>query len=196
MTDPKGIAQSIRVDNIWESGTSFISFSVTSTTQVVQIRYTPSSQGDGRAFLNGFEIDSPAMGNRIKFPTPAHRDERVSLNGGSVTASWRAPSAVSSPRYNVYLGTSSTAMRSVSLGQSGTQVTLSGVLLVPAGHILLQAVIDLVQASTPSGHSTGEWMSYPVAPPMLDRPSCSEPLNSHFQGLRVGGKSLLRRHLY
>ncbi|KAM0276911.1 hypothetical protein ACHAQH_006283 [Verticillium albo-atrum] len=50
--------------------------------------------------------------------SPAHRDERVALANGAVVASWRAPATAASPRYDVYLGTSNTTLRNVSLGQT------------------------------------------------------------------------------
>lgn len=118
-------SQSVRKDNIWEAGSSYVTLSVTSTSQTVQVVYTPSG-GDGRAFLNGLEIDSPSLGNQLSFPIPRHRDERVDLKGASTTtASWRAPKSAS-PTYNIYLGTSATTLKSVSLGQTGTSVTLPG----------------------------------------------------------------------
>jgi hypothetical protein len=111
---------------------------VTSPAQTVQILYTPGSEGDARAFLNGFELDGPSADSRIMFPYPAHRDERVTLGNGSVVASWRAPTTASSPTYDVYLGTSETTLGSVSLGQTSTEVTLTGRLkLIPVDNLLI-----------------------------------------------------------
>src|SRR5690242_4534370 len=87
----KGIKQTIRSDNIWESAASYVKFTATEG-EAVEIVYTPDTAGDGRAFLNGFEIDGPSLENQISFPTPVHRDERVVPveNTTDITASWRA----------------------------------------------------------------------------------------------------------
>ncbi|KAL4919701.1 pectin lyase fold/virulence factor [Aspergillus aurantiobrunneus] len=103
--DLASVEPSVRVDNIWESQTSYITFSVASPDEAAEIVYTPNG-GDGLVYLNGFEIDTPAMGNQISFPTPANRDERLQPEDGeSVVASWRAPTGVESPTYRIYLGT-------------------------------------------------------------------------------------------
>ncbi|KAH7371130.1 family 1 polysaccharide lyase [Pyrenochaeta sp. MPI-SDFR-AT-0127] len=121
-----GVKQTVRADNIWESAASYITFTATAG-KAVEIVYTPDSSGDGRVFLNGFEVDGPALENQISFPSPAHRDERVAIGGNStgVTASWRAARA-ESVTYNVYLGTSTTKLQSVATGLSATTATLSG----------------------------------------------------------------------
>jgi hypothetical protein len=120
------VSQTVRKDNLWEAASSYVKFTTTGTSQSVTITFTGSG-ADGRVFLNGFEIDTPSLGNQISFPTPQHRNERLDLKGGSSSvASWKAPSAVSSPTYNVYLGKSPTKLKSVSLGQTGTSVKLEG----------------------------------------------------------------------
>jgi hypothetical protein len=103
-----------------------LTFTVASSSDTITVTYTPSG-ADGRAFLNAFEIDGPPIGNQISFPTPSHKDERIELGGKtSVTATWRKPSGVSSPTYNVYLGTSKTSLSSVATGLSSPSTTLSG----------------------------------------------------------------------
>ncbi|TID15648.1 family 1 polysaccharide lyase [Venturia nashicola] len=117
--------QTVRVDNIWETATSYVSFSATEG-KPVEIVYTPDQAGDGRAFLNGFEIDTPSIENQISFPSPAHRNEHVLVSKGSVAASWRAAS-VEGATYNAYLGTSPSALRSVANGINATNTELRGV---------------------------------------------------------------------
>ncbi|KAI9155674.1 putative pectate lyase [Paramyrothecium foliicola] len=120
------VSQTVRRDNLWESASSYVTFTTTGTSQTVTITFTGSG-ADGRVFLNGLEIDTPSIGNQIRFPTPAHRDERVDLKGGSTfTASWKAPSSASSPTYNVYLGKSPTTLKAVSTGQTSTSASLTG----------------------------------------------------------------------
>lgn len=121
----KGIRQTVRVDNIWETATSYISFSATEG-KAVEIVYTPDQGGDGRVFLNGFEIDTPSVENQVSFPVPEHRDERVQVSNGSVAASWRAAS-VDGASYNIYLGTSPSALHSVATGLTGTSSQFGGV---------------------------------------------------------------------
>lgn len=118
------IRQSIRTDNIWETATSYITFAATANAPV-EITYTPDSNGDGRVFLSGFEIDSPSLSKQISFPSPAHRDERVRIGEDetSVAASWR-PVAIGNVTYDVYLGTSKTKLEKVASGLSEPSATL------------------------------------------------------------------------
>lgn len=123
----KSIKQSIRVDNIWESASSYVTF-IAAQGEAVEIVYTPDAAGDGRAFLNGFEIDSPSLENQVSFPTPVHRDERVVPieNSTDIAASWGAAKAAG-VTYNVYLGTSPTELKSVATGLSKPGTTLNDV---------------------------------------------------------------------
>ncbi|KAF1850520.1 polysaccharide lyase family 1 protein [Cucurbitaria berberidis CBS 394.84] len=123
----KSVKQTVRADNIWEATASYITFTATADKAVV-IVYTPDKSGDGRVFLNGFEIDTPDLEHQISFPSPAHRDERVEVTGNStdITASWRA-AKTEGATYNVYLGTSITELQSVATGLSKTSTTLDGV---------------------------------------------------------------------
>ncbi|KAL0931159.1 pectate lyase [Colletotrichum truncatum] len=121
-----GFNQSSRVDNIWEAATSYVTFEVTSSTQEVKVVYTPKG-ADQRAFINGFEVDSPEIKNQISFPTPKHRDERIEVDGEkSFKASWRAPASAAGVKYNVFLGTSPTELKSVVEGATETEATLTG----------------------------------------------------------------------
>ncbi|KAH7084514.1 family 1 polysaccharide lyase [Paraphoma chrysanthemicola] len=120
-----GIQQSVRVDNIWEAATSYIRFPAISN-RTVEITYTPDQGGDGRVFLNGFEIDTPSIENQISFPTPAHRDERVNVSNGVVTASWgKARENLST--YNVYLGTSPKELRNIQSDVTSTSINFEGI---------------------------------------------------------------------
>ncbi|KAL2833727.1 pectin lyase fold/virulence factor [Aspergillus cavernicola] len=119
------IEPSVRVDNIWEAQTSYITFSVGSPDEAVEIIYTPNG-GDGPVFLNGFEIDTPAIGHQVSFPSPANRDERLEPGDDTTIASWRAPADIDSPTYNVYLGTDAGNLTIVSQGLSEPQVNLTG----------------------------------------------------------------------
>ncbi|KAF2127759.1 polysaccharide lyase family 1 protein [Dothidotthia symphoricarpi CBS 119687] len=122
-----GIAQSVRVDNIWEAAASFVTFSAVEG-QAIEIVFAPDSSGDGRVFLNGFQIDSPNVEDQISFPEPAHQNERIEVSGDgekSVRASWKAAQARDAV-YNVYLGTSPTTLKTVATSLSETSTTLQG----------------------------------------------------------------------
>ncbi|KAH9870914.1 hypothetical protein J1614_006486 [Plenodomus biglobosus] len=121
------IKQSIRVDNIWESGASYLKFNATSGKSVTVV-YTPNDSGDGRVFLNGFEIDTPSLEEQISFPAPAHRDERVTMDKGasSIIASWTA-ARTGNVSYDVYLGTSKEGLQNVAKGLSKTSTSLSDI---------------------------------------------------------------------
>ena len=126
-TEAQHVVQTVRTDNIWESAASYITFTAIAG-KAVEIVYAPDTGGDGRVFLNGFEVDAPSLENQISFPTPAHRDERVDINGNNsdVTASWRAAKA-NDTTYNVYFGTLATGLHSVATGLLGTSTILTGV---------------------------------------------------------------------
>ncbi len=77
------------------AATSYVTFEGPS----VKIAYSSS----GFVFVNGFALDVADATKRAKNPTPAHADEHVDADSGSVTLSWdAAPGAVS---HNVYIGT-------------------------------------------------------------------------------------------
>lgn len=119
-----GVQQSIRKDNYWDSATSYVKFSVTSTSQTVQVVYTPSG-GNNKVYLNGLEIDAPSSGQQVRFPEPPNRDERVDLSKGpSVPLSWKAPTNVTGAKYNVYFGTSPTSLSAVATAISTTSTTV------------------------------------------------------------------------
>ncbi|KAI8941801.1 hypothetical protein NX059_003002 [Plenodomus lindquistii] len=119
-----GIKQSIRADNIWQSSASYVKFNATSG-KAVNVIYTPNKDADGRVFLNGFEIDTPSLETQISFPTPVHRDERVSIDkaGSSFAASW-TPARIGNASYDVYLGTTRDKLQNVAKGLSEASVTL------------------------------------------------------------------------
>ncbi|KAJ4299073.1 hypothetical protein N0V90_004317 [Kalmusia sp. IMI 367209] len=120
------IKQTSRVDNVYESGNSYIKFNVASSATVMSIVYTPSG-GDGRVFLNGIEIDAPSVAQQIGFPSPANKDEWVDFQGASsFTASWRAPAGVSDAKYDVYVGTKATNLNSAVTGITSRSATLNG----------------------------------------------------------------------
>ncbi|KAK1524567.1 pectate lyase [Colletotrichum paranaense] len=144
-TDLTAVKQSARVDNIWQAATSYLTFEVTSATQETKIVYTPGSGGDKRAFLNGFEVDAPSMQNQISFPTPKHRDERIEVAADdSVTATWQAPASAEGVKYNVYLGTSQTDLKSVAEGVTETSAKLPGLNTVDSFYWR----VDVVSGST------------------------------------------------
>ncbi|KAF2024108.1 family 1 polysaccharide lyase [Setomelanomma holmii] len=119
------IRQTVRADSIWDAAASYITFKAIEGTPA-EILYAPDNSGDGRVFLNGFEIDTPSIENQVDFPTPIHRDERVAISENAVIASWK-PAAVGNSSYNVYLGTSPAELRVVATGLSATTTTLAGI---------------------------------------------------------------------
>ncbi|KAF9259580.1 pectate lyase [Marasmius fiardii PR-910] len=121
-------AQTIRQDNIWTSASSFVTFNVTSTTQVITITYTPvksSSITDIRAFLNGFEIDAAGpITSQASFPYPEHTNEHIDADSGSVKATWKG---ISGAKYDVYFSKSASTLTRVSQDQSDTSFTFTGI---------------------------------------------------------------------
>ena len=157
--------QSVRIDNIWESATSYLTFTVGSADQAVEIVYTPEvgeEEGAG-VFLNGFEIDTPALENQISFPQPLHRDERIEpADGESIVASWTPSSTPAS--YDVYLGTSPEDLQIVDEALNGTQTTLTGRYISSSVCRFPVLLNSDVKASTNSTPSTGVLMLSRPAP--------------------------------
>lgn len=118
----------MRVDNIWEAATSYVTFNVSAENEEVKVNYASSGNSeDVGVILNGFEIDTPAIGNQISFPSPNHRDERIQPeNEKSVTATWRAPSSAKGATYNVYRGNATDNLKLVAKGLNKTEATLPG----------------------------------------------------------------------
>lgn len=77
-------------------------------------------------FLNGFEIDSPSLDNQVSFPSPENKFERVELQEGAATVSWRAPSSTETASYDIYIGSSPDSMEAVALGSSETSYEVTG----------------------------------------------------------------------
>lgn len=96
-----------------------------SGSDAVEITFTPSG-ADSRVYLNGFEVDSPAIDQQIGFPVPENKNERIEAEGGSVSASWKAPAGVEGPTYDVYLGTSADELELYEGGLAEPAVTFSG----------------------------------------------------------------------
>ncbi|WQF75385.1 Putative pectin lyase/virulence factor, immunoglobulin-like protein [Colletotrichum destructivum] len=139
-----GFKQSVRVDNIWQAAASYVAFEVADAAQEVKVVYTPSG-ADKRAFINGFEVDAPALGNQISFPAPKHRDERIeATDDNTATASWTAPASAEGVTYNVFLGTSPTDLKSVATGVTETSATLPGLNTVDSFYWR----VDVVSGST------------------------------------------------
>ncbi|KAK6207946.1 pectate lyase [Colletotrichum tabaci] len=139
-----GFKQSVRVDNIWQAAASYVAFEVADAAQEVKVVYTPSG-ADKRAFINGFEVDAPALGNQISFPAPKHRDERIEASDdNTATASWTAPASADGVTYNVFLGTSPADLKSVATGVTETSATLPGLNTVDSFYWR----VDVVSGST------------------------------------------------
>ncbi|KAF4977887.1 hypothetical protein FZEAL_5661 [Fusarium zealandicum] len=118
------VKQSGRVDNMWEAATSLVEFSV-SDGEAVDFVFTPKG-GDSHVYLNGFEFDAPTMASQVAFPYPENHNEHVEIGkGGSIQASWRAPSTGSGVKYNVYLGTAADKLSSIGEGLTEPSVELA-----------------------------------------------------------------------
>ena len=118
------ISQSGNVDNIWEAATSYVTFTA-SGSDPVEITFTPSG-ADNRVFLNGFEVDGPAIDQQISFPFPENKNERIETEDGTVSASWRAPAGIEAPTYDVFLGTSADKLDAVDSGLTEATFTFTG----------------------------------------------------------------------
>lgn len=92
------------------------------------IVYTPATGvTDRRVFLNGLEFDTSDVDNQVSYPVPSHHDEHFDIGSAtSLIASWKAPKSLSSPKYNVYFGTSPTSLTTISTGQTGLTATFTG----------------------------------------------------------------------
>lgn len=113
------------MNNLWDAATTYVEFSV-SGGEATEIVFTPSG-GDGHVYLNGFEIDGPAIDLQAGFPSPENHNEHVQLEEtGTIQASWRAVAGAKDAKYNVYLGTSAADLKSVGQGLQETSVVFKG----------------------------------------------------------------------
>lgn len=102
-----------------------MNLTVSSETEAVQITYTPSG-ADEKVWINGFEVDGASPAAQIGSPWPRNLDERIQPGeNGGVAASW-APAEVSSPTYDVYIGTDASDLTSIGTGLTDTSVTFTG----------------------------------------------------------------------
>ena len=79
---------------------AFVSF-VASADEPIVIRMLPTEDhGRQLALLNGFEIDCTDPSRKARKPAPAHDDEHVDGNSGSVELQWTAPTGA--VRHDIY----------------------------------------------------------------------------------------------
>jgi hypothetical protein len=85
--------------------------------------------------INGFEIDTPNSTRTAQSPSPVDGDEHVDADAGSTLLSWSAPTAGNAVSYDVYFGTSQSAVKTATRtstefrgNQPGMSYTALGIL--------------------------------------------------------------------
>ena len=124
-----GIAQTMRATSITESAKSYVTFSVTGTSQETVITYYTVPDANTSYFCTSFFINSLELGvdnadNQAQSPYPTDADMHVDADGGSVTLSWTA-SANTPSRHIVYFGESENSLSQIYSG-TNTSTTRSG----------------------------------------------------------------------
>ncbi|KAH7096966.1 pectate lyase [Auriculariales sp. MPI-PUGE-AT-0066] len=102
------LAQSVRKDSIWNAATSFVTFDVGSPAEVTTVTWTPTGSGtgaDARAYLNGFEVDVPAIQTQPSYPEPLLNDDHANADSGSIELQWRAAAGINVTSYAIYVST-------------------------------------------------------------------------------------------
>jgi autotransporter-associated beta strand protein len=95
---------------------AYLEFEVAGPTAVTTILFSADTTAAPSAtirnvMINGFEIDTPNSTRIAQAPLPADGDEHVDADAGSTLLSWSAPTAGNATSYDVYLGTSRTAVK-------------------------------------------------------------------------------------
>ena len=123
-----GIAQTMRATSTTKSAKSYVTFSVTGTSQETVITYYTVPDANTSYFCTGFFINSLELGvdnadNQAQSPYPTDADMHVDADGGSVTLSWTA-SANTPSSHIVYFGESENSLSQIYSG-TNTSTTRS-----------------------------------------------------------------------
>jgi hypothetical protein len=118
---------------------AYAEFDVVGATAVTTILFSADTTASPSAtirnvLINGFEIDTPNSTRIAQAPAPADGDEHVDADAGSTPLSWSAPTAGNAVSYDVYFGTSQTAVKNATHAsaefrgnQTGTSYTATGI---------------------------------------------------------------------
>ena len=103
---------SVRVSDNSQAATAYLSINAeTDRDVVVLLKAETRGQAKSRnVHLNGFEIDTPNPKAQAHRPFPAHADEHVDADNGSLTLAW-APAPSGAVSSDLYLGTDAEAVR-------------------------------------------------------------------------------------
>ncbi len=122
-----GLQQSMRATSTSASAKSYVTFTVSGTSQETTITYYTVPASGTSYFCTGLFINSLELGvdnadNLAQNPSPAAMDYHVNADGGSLTLSWTA--AVNTPtRHIYYFGTDSTTVLNATSGGTSTTST-------------------------------------------------------------------------
>ena len=99
------------------AATAYVEFNVTGPSAVTEIIFaaetnTPAGVTIRNAMINGFEIDTPNSQKIANTPSPAHANEHVDADSGSVSLSWQPALAGGIASHDVYFGTTEAAVKS------------------------------------------------------------------------------------
>lgn len=99
------VVPTVRAANSDEARSVYLRFDATAGNDVVILFAADTSGNEDfkNVMFNGFELNTPNIAFQAKGPVPAHNDEHVVLDTGSVTLSWKA--ADSTERQHIYFGT-------------------------------------------------------------------------------------------
>ncbi len=102
---------STRVTDNNNATTAYLNFTATTGQDVVILikAETTGSETYKNVHLNGFEIDVPNVKGQANNPVPAHADEHVNADTGSITLQW-GTAVLGAASHNVYFGTSESAI--------------------------------------------------------------------------------------
>ena len=107
----------IRAASTTVAAMAYVEFSVAGPSTVTEVHFAAETNTAAgvtirNAMINGFEIDTPNSQKIAHTPSPAHADEHVDADSGSISLSWQPALAGGIASHDVYFGTSEAAVKS------------------------------------------------------------------------------------
>ena len=107
----------IRAASTTAAAMAYVELSVAGPSTVTEVHFAAETNTAAgvtirNAMINGFEIDTPNSQKIAHTPSPAHADEHVDADSGSISLSWQPALAGGIASHDFYFGTSEAAVKS------------------------------------------------------------------------------------
>jgi hypothetical protein len=109
----------IRAASNSAAATAYVEFSVAGPSSVTEILFAAETNTAAgvtirNAMINGFEIDTPNLRKITHSPSPAHANEHVNADSGTIQLSWQPALTGGITSHDVYFGASEADVKSAS----------------------------------------------------------------------------------